>query len=234
MTRTGRRHRRPVAVGAAVAAGALLAMTGCGSGGETTTDAPAPDSGPAATAGPPAAGGGLPPLPESFEVSARPATPAGSQSRTARPTRVRLPSGAVVPVRTASTTAAGRLAVPDDVELAGWWDGGARLGERYGAMLIASHVDSRTQGVGPFAELLEVSTGDPVEVTAARLAKTFRVADVEVLPRDELPSRDDLFSAAGPSRLVLVTCAPPFVAAAGGYQNLVVVTATPPGAARRS
>ncbi len=185
--------------------------------------------------GPPGrAAGGLPTLPESFRVTAMAARPAQTQSPTWRPTRLQLPSGAVVAVRATSTSPRGRLRVPDDVERAGWWDGGARLGDRYGAMVMASHVDSTTQGLGPFAELLEADPGDPVSVSSPHTRQTFAVSDNELVARADLAAREDIFSATGDARLVLVTCAPPYLPDEGGYQNLAVVTAVPLGQVRPS
>lgn len=175
--------------------------------------------------------GSLPRLPQSFAVRARAARPAGSQVDVVRPRQVRLPSGRVVPLRPASTSADGLLQVPGDISSAGWWDGGARLGERYGAMLVAGHVDSSSQGLGPFAELLGVRQGQAIEVRAHDRRQRFAVTDVELVLRRTLDHRGGLFSQRGDLRLVLVTCAGPFVPARGGYQNLAVVTALPSGPA---
>jgi hypothetical protein len=43
----------------------------------------------------------------------------------------------------------------------------------------------------------------------------------------------EIFSPAGPRRLVMVTCAGPFDESRGGYQNLAIVTARPEGAPTR-
>jgi hypothetical protein len=45
--------------------------------------------------------------------------------------------------------------------------------------------------------------------------------------QDSLADERWLFAPTGDSRLVLVTCAPPYDRARGGYQNLAVVTALP-------
>jgi hypothetical protein len=171
------------------------------------------------------------PPPPTFTVTARPGTPAGSQAQTQPPDAVTLPSGTSVPVRVASTSAAGLLQVPDDISVAGWWDGGARLGDSYGTMVVASHVDSTTQGIGPFAELLEMSAGDRVTVTSTGLTQRFAVDTVDLVPKTELETSDALFSTQGATRLVLITCAGRFDPDRGGYQDLAVVTAAPTGPA---
>jgi len=162
-------------------------------------------------------------------VPAREAVPAGSQINPERPDLIVLPSGTRVRVRLASTLRNGTFAVPANIDAAGWWDGGARIGDPFGAILIAGHVDSAVQGLGPFAELLGVGTGDPVVLESRQLRQAFVIRSVALLPKAELAEQSGLFAVDGAPRLILVTCAGPFDADAGGYQNLAVVTATPSG-----
>jgi len=170
-----------------------------------------------------------PPLPESFDVEAKPAAPAGSHVNDARPRMVRLPSGAEVPLRPAATSERGLLRVPGGIQTAAWWDGGARLGERYGGMVLAGHVDSTTQGLGPFAEMLSARRGQFVDVSAGGRRQRFSIVSVQVVTAEELRGRSHLFSQRGPLRLVLVTCAGPFIESKGGYQNRIIATAAPFG-----
>ncbi len=92
-----------------------------------------------------------------FTATAQTAEPAGSELTP--PDAVVLPSGKTMLVRIASATSSELLEVPGDISVAGWWEGGARIGDEYGAMVLASHVDSTTQRLGPFAELLDVLPG---------------------------------------------------------------------------
>jgi hypothetical protein len=198
----------------------------------TTTPSSDPSSG--ATTGPTTAPSTTtsPPShspPPTFTVTADPAVPAGLQGSPQRPHGLTLPSGSTLPVQVAPTGSGGVLQVPEDITEAGWWDGGARLGEEQGAMVLASHVDSTTQGVGPFAELMGVAPGDQVTVTSPRLSQVFAVDTVEVVPGIDLDTDTDIFSTGGDARLVLITCAGPYEPDHGGYQNLAVVTATPTG-----
>ncbi len=169
----------------------------------------------------------------SFDVTAKPGGAAGSQQHAARPTQVQLTSGRTVPVRVASTGARGLLQVPRDIRAAGWWDGGARLADAYGAVVIAGHVDSTTQGVGPFAELLSATPGDRIRVSGQSTTQRFVVDGVDLVPKVTLNTREEIFAASGPLRLVLITCAGPFLPDRGGYQDLAVVTARPAGVATR-
>jgi hypothetical protein len=144
---------------------------------------------------------------------------------------VRLPDGARLRVRAVATRQDGRLAVPDDVRVAGWWVGGARVGDPLGSTLVAAHVDSASQGLGPAAGLLSARVGQQVALRSVRLAQVFRVVSTRVIPRSSFAHRPRLVAPGGPRRLVLVTCAPPYDASTG-YRNLAVVVARPVGLPR--
>lgn len=206
---------------AGIAIMALLGVTGCGEvAGEVS---PATRPTPTSPATPTAA-------PTSAPTSARPVSPARRASPVAQaPQSATLPSGRTVPISDVGTTAAGLLDVPADIDVAGWWRGGARLGDPFGSILVAAHVDSRTQGLGPFAELLSVGRGDRVEIASADLRQTFVVRSRRLVPQGSLDDESWIFSATGEGRLTLVTCAPPYAASRGGYQNLAVVIAVPLG-----
>lgn len=202
----------PVAV--VLVAGLLLLLIGCAAGGageghrgdpSARPEARSVDTGAARRAGPPD--------PE-------------------RPVSVRLPSGTRVPVSAAGVGNGGVLGVPEDVDRAGWWRGGARLGDPFGATLIAGHVDSSDQGLGAFAELLSVRVGQQVRVRSKHLEQVFTIRSRRLVPGRGLRDVPQVFSVRGERRLTLVTCAPPYEPSRGGYQNLAVVTATPAGDAQ--
>lgn len=119
--------------------------------------------------------------------------------------------------------------MPDDVGTAGWWEGGSRLGDPFGSILLAAHVDSRVHGLGPFAELLSVPPGARVRLASSGIEQVFAVRSRRVVAQGALDDDAWLFDSSGVVRLVLVTCAPPYDASRGGYQNLAVVTALPLG-----
>jgi hypothetical protein len=162
-------------------------------------------------------------------LEARPARRAGPPDAE-RPASVLLPGGTRVPVRAAGTRAGGVLDVPDDITQAGWWRGGARLGDPFGSTLIAGHVDAVDQGLGAFAQLLDLREGQRVTVRSRHLEQTFTIRSRRLVPRAGLRDAADIYSVRGARRLTLVTCAPPYVRSRGGYQNLAVVTAVPIGA----
>jgi hypothetical protein len=205
--------RRRAAWGPAVLVtlAALVAGTGCAPAEQQTSD-------------PTAAAGAVP-----AAEPVRPAQRASSQVVPEPPRTVRLPGGTTVRVRAVGTRRDGRLAVPEDVRTAGWWRGGSRVGDPFGAVLVAGHVDSRTQGLGAYAELLSVRRGEEVVVGTASLRQRYRIRSLRLVPQSPLAARSSLHSPRGPQRLVLVTCAPPYDVAHGGYQHLAVVTAYPVG-----
>lgn len=163
-----------------------------------------------------------------------PARRAQSQVVPERPRALSLPSGSRVTIRAVGTARDGRLAVPPGLDSAGWWRGGARVGDPFGSVLVAAHVDSRTEGLGPFAELLQVRPGAIVTVASRGLEQRYRVVTFRLVPQGDLSRRDWIYAAAGPHRLTLVTCAPPYDRTRGGYQNLAIVVARPLGRATRT
>lgn len=166
----------------------------------------------------------------SSEAPAQPAVPARRAPSVVvpqPPVAARLPSGTVVAIREVSSRADGELAVPEDVDTAGWWKGGARLGDPFGSMLVAAHIDSRTQGLGPYAELLEARPGERVRIFSRGLVQDFAINRRRLVPQAPLTKEQSIFAPTGPARVTLVTCAPPYLRSEGGYQNLAVVTAVP-------
>jgi hypothetical protein len=162
-----------------------------------------------------------------------PAQRAASQVRPEAPRAIRLPDGTTLPVRAVGTRPDGELAVPDDVRIAAWWRGGSRLGDPFGATLVAGHVDSRSQGLGPYVALLSAGIGQRVMLRSHHLRQSFLVRSLRLVPQAPLRGQRWIHSADGRRRLVLVTCAPPYLPSRGGYQNLAVVTAVPAGPPQR-
>ena len=160
------------------------------------------------------------------------ATAAASEERTERPVSVTLPSGRVLPVDVVRTLPDGALAIPRDIHRAGWWAGSSRLGDPFGSIVLAAHVDSLTQGLGPVVGLLSARPGDRVTATGTRLSQRFRVRSVRLVERASLHEQSAVFSPRGAPRLVLITCAGPYDAVRGGYRDNLVVTAVPDGRMR--
>lgn len=157
---------------------------------------------------------------------------AASQVQPERPVSVTLSNGVVMHVDVASTGADGVLQLPENISRAGWWEGSSRLGDPYGSTVLAAHVDSFTQGIGPFAALLSAHPGERVLVMGPHLAQPFRVVSARFVPKTSLTPGSHAYSAYGRRRLVMITCGGPYDPGNGGYQDNVVVVATPLHAAR--
>lgn len=172
-------------------------------------------------------------IPSRIDVTSTLARRAASQVRPARPTRVALASGTKVSIIEVSTLPDGTLDAPEDIGIAGWWDGGARIGDPYGAIVVAAHVDSVVQALGPFSELLGTQPGDRLTLWSPHLEQSFAVTSVTLVPKGNPAEIRQLFSADGRNRLVLITCAGPYDPGGEGYQNIAVITAISAGAPER-
>ena len=120
----------------------------------------------------------------------------------------------------------GELEVPENVRNVGWYRHGPAPGEP-GATVIAGHVDSREQGPGAFFDLRTLEVGARVSVTdSTGDDHRYDIVARRTYNKASLPT-DKLFSRAGPSQLVLITCGGAFDNTAGSYRNNVVIYAQP-------
>ena len=151
-------------------------------------------------------------------------TAATRASRPARPVRVQIPSiGVDAPLISLGLDSTGALEVPDRFDLAGWWAGGARPGER-GPAVIVGHVDSRT-GPAVFFRLRDLRRGDAVVVrrhdgTSVR----FIVRSSERYAKDRFPTAR-VYGATRAPELRLITCSGTFDRSSGHYLDNTVVYA---------
>ena len=212
------RDRAPHRLLLAVVAVAAVAV---GAGGCTGAATPSPEAAPA------------PGLPQGWPTTQGPLGPAGeagtptSQTRTLVPTVLVLPSGVRVAVEPAGVRADGTLQVPDDPSRVGWWTGGAQVGEPFGGVVLAGHVDSRRFGLGALAELLRVRPGAGLALGDGALMARYRVDSVVDVPKADLSKRTGAFRQDVPHRLVLITCSGAFDRSTHRYADNLVVTAVP-------
>lgn len=145
------------------------------------------------------------------------------------PVRVEVPAlGIDVPVEPTGVDDAGRMALPDSADVAGWYRFGPAPRSPSGAIVVAAHVDD-ADSVGPFARLAGADAGTAVRVTTADgAAQAYRVTEVRSEAKHALSS-DALFDRSGNPRLVLVTCGGDWDPEAASYTDNVVVTAVPEG-----
>ncbi|MCW1250625.1 class F sortase [Acaricomes phytoseiuli] len=164
---------------------------------------------------------------------------APSQIPTTDPVPSQVPAGRVVipsvgidqPIQAEALTpdATGSMVPP--TAAAALVGGTAELSASEGSSVLAGHVNTVTNGPGPFATLASVSAGAVVSTTLPDGSRTdWRVVSAETLPKDGLPAA--LFDPAGPHQLVLVTCGGPVTGTVPGtnlpsYDYNVVVIATP-------
>ncbi len=144
-----------------------------------------------------------------------------------RPERLRADSIDVdVAVEPTGVAQDGTMALPKTVHRAGWYRFSSTPGEAVGTTVIAAHVDTRSQGIGPFVRLRELADDDVVTIVSRDGTQhRYRVLKVRLMPRSRLPV-DTVFDRAGGHRLVLVTCGGRYDARSG-YSDNVVVLATP-------
>lgn len=142
------------------------------------------------------------------------------------PGTVRLPQGGTAELVRKEIDRSGTLPVPDGVDEATWW--GAGLDAPKGATVLAGHVNWKGS-IGPFEELWEARTGQPVTVVDdAGKEWRYQVSEVVTVHKDDLPARArDLFGQGGEHRLVLVTCGGRYVGGDLGYDENRIVIATP-------
>lgn len=199
-----------------------VALEGCAA--QSDGAVPSPGAGGGTVTGPPPAEHGSVP-------TARIGTPAASQRIRFVPAEVVLPGGAKATVLPASTVG-GRLVVPDEVRRVGWWDGGAEAGDPFGAVVLAGHVDSATEGIGYFARLLRIKVGETVVLHGDGRSASYRVSSVVSVPKDALATRSGAFDQVGEHKLSLITCTGAYDASRGGYESNLLVTAVPVGMAK--
>ncbi|MER7245941.1 class F sortase [Kribbella sp. NPDC000426] len=158
-------------------------------------------------------------------------TPAPSQRVRFVPQQVVLPGGKDAPVLPA-TTVDGQLQVPAMPQRVGWWDGGAEAGDPFGSVVLAGHVDSKNDGIGFFARLLNVRPGETVVLNGAGHTASYRVVSIRSVRKDALATKSGAFDQTGDHRLVLITCTGAYHRDQGGYEDNLVVTAIPIGLAK--
>jgi sortase (surface protein transpeptidase) len=134
----------------------------------------------------------------------------------------------VVPVGVADD---GGMELPATVNAIGWYQFGARPADRSGTTVLAGHVDTRKEGLGPLAGLRSVEPGAKIELIAADgTSRRYRVEEVDVIRKARVPL-DQIFAREGAETLVVITCGGPY-SPRTGYRDNVVVTAWPVGAGR--
>lgn len=143
------------------------------------------------------------------------------------PRVLRVPAvGLDLPVQAEGVDPTGLMGLPDTVGAAGWYRYGPRPGSDQGSAVIAGHVDTAEEGIGPMAGLDALLVGDEVVVESTTSRTTYEVTSVATVAQRDL-DLERLFARTGSPRLHLVTCGGAYLPDQGGYQSNVVVVAVP-------
>ena len=142
------------------------------------------------------------------------------------PLQIELPGGRSAEVEP-EPTVNGVLQIPADIQHVGWWDGSADAGDPFGATVIAGHVDSRTQGLGFFAELLLMQAGDLITLRSGAADLSYRVVSATLVDKDALASDNEALDQHGPHRLVLITCSGQWHPEVRSYDSNLILVADP-------
>ena len=141
-----------------------------------------------------------------------------------RPQRLRVPSigldALIVPIGLDPT---GALAVPEKVDVAGWWSGGPIPGEA-GPTVVVGHYDSKT-AAGVFEHLPDVGVGNVITIERSDGWKyRYRVTSSERIAKSAFPTAR-VYGATAATALRLVTCGGRFDRSTGHYVDNVIVYA---------
>lgn len=123
-------------------------------------------------------------------------------------------------------TADGQMALPNRPSELGWYRYGPRPGDPTGSAVLAGHVDSREDGIGPLSDLRLLREGDRISIQRGGGLLAYEVRQVVLISKRVVPL-PELFERSGAATLRIVTCGGPYVQSRGGYLDNLVVTAVP-------
>lgn len=163
------------------------------------------------------------------DVTASP-NPSAALHLVADPARIFIPSINVdAPIFSTGISAAGVVAIPENVNEVGWYNGSSKPGDLHGSAVIVGHRDGAFGVDGAFYNLAKLGPGDPIRIVDEEgLATNYEVAAREVVAKKEFAKvAPEYFSKTGSPRLTLITCGGAYIKDKGGYQANVIVTALP-------
>jgi sortase (surface protein transpeptidase) len=149
---------------------------------------------------------------------------AGSDRKT-RPERFVL-GDIDLPVLPVGVADGGMMGLPTTAYAVGWYEFGARPADRAGTTVLAGHVDTKAEGLGPLAALRGVDQGSQIVVTAIDgTSRRYRVTEVRQTRKARVPL-EQIFTRDGRERLVVITCGGPYDRDTG-YRDNIILTARP-------
>lgn len=151
--------------------------------------------------------------------------PAAGADRATRPERFAL-DDIDLPVLPVGVADDGMMDLPTTAYAVGWYEYGARPADRAGTTVLAGHVDTKAEGLGPLAALRDVDEGVEITVRAQDgTPRRYSVTDVEIISKARVPL-EQIFAREGQETLVVITCGGPY-SPSTGYRDNVIVTAAP-------
>ena len=133
-----------------------------------------------------------------------------------------------LPVLPVGVADGGTMELPTTAYAVGWYQFGARPADRSGTTVLAGHVDTREEGLGPLAGLRAIDRGAEIVLTAAdSTSRRYRVAEVRAIRKARVPL-EQIFARDGAETLVVITCGGPYDRRTG-YRDNVILTARPAG-----
>ncbi len=141
------------------------------------------------------------------------------------PDRIAVPAvGIDMPVVPKGLAPDGSMALPDISATAAWYRHGGTPGDRGSAALIAAHVATEVDGVGPFSLLPGVRQGDSVTVALSDgTEQSFTVVRLEQISKQTVDY--DAITEESPGMLILVTCGGAWDTRNRHYEDNVIVWA---------
>ncbi len=117
----------------------------------------------------------------------------------------------------------GMMELPGTVNAIGWYAYGARPADRTGTTVLAGHVDTRAEGLGPLAGLRAANRGTEIRLsTKDGKSRRYRVSTVTAVRKTRLPL-EAIFARDGEETLVVITCGGPYHRRTGYRDNVVLV-----------
>ncbi|WP_062070192.1 class F sortase [Demequina sediminicola] len=208
---------------------AAVVVSGCSGAGTAAEITAAAEPSPAASVTTNLAPSQTPvtsPSPVALDIPIRSSAPeAQAAPQVDEPQRLSVPSLSIeMPVTSVGVEPDGAMEIPDDADVAGWYEYGPAPAEQNGNAVMAAHVDS-LEGLGPFSRLLDVELGAQIDVeSASGDTLIYEVVEVEQTDKREV-DLSGVFVPEGPGQLVLVTCGGQWDGDRGHYNDNVIVTA---------
>ena len=228
------RRRAPGAVGVVVLGLLLLSGSAGHDASAGAADPPPPPSAsPALSTAPPSPGRAAPGSPRPAAAQPPPAVPQYRATLGAVPKELPRPARFAaaevdidLPVVRTGVADDGGMQLPESNREVAWYAFGSRPGDPSGTTVLAAHVDTRAEGLGPFARLRQLDRGDDIALTDVRgRTRHYTVTHVEDVKKSEI-GLDQLFRRDGDPELKVLTCGGPY-RSGSGYRDNIVVTARP-------